>query len=176
MIEVIPSLFVGGGSDLEIVPPEWSVLTCAKEPWHRQALNYEGRGAPKDHPEYLWARRGHQLILNMVDAPRAEFFDERMINEGLFFIDEALWQGKVILVHCNQGNSRAPSIALLYMGTRGPWRGRPFEGAAETEFKSIYPTYEPGRGIREYVRRAWRPRPGGEGEGESEVKVNRSRP
>ena len=36
--------------------------------YHRQALGYRSRGAPKDHPEYLVARRGNRLILNIVDA------------------------------------------------------------------------------------------------------------
>jgi hypothetical protein len=49
VIEVRPNLFVGGGADFDAVwdEPGWMILQCAKEPWHREALGYTGRGAPK---------------------------------------------------------------------------------------------------------------------------------
>lgn len=124
MIEVSPNLWVGGGEDLKSFPrridersevPQWFILTCAKEPWHREALGYTAQGAPKDHPEYLFARRQNRLILNMVDAENPDYFPEAMIDEGLRFIGEALKSGAKVLVHCNQGESRGPGMAFLYL-------------------------------------------------------------
>jgi len=85
MREIHPHLFVGDEADYEACRDEagWSFLTCAKEPWHRQALGYTGRGAPREHPEYLMARRGDQLILNMVDAINAAYFNPEMMNAGV---------------------------------------------------------------------------------------------
>lgn len=153
MIEVAPRLFVGGGPDYEAVrdEPGWSILTCAKEPWHREALGYTGRGAPKDSKEYLFAYRFNRLILNMVDAPQFMFFNPAMVEEGLTFVSEALHYGKKVLIHCNQGNSRAPGMALLYM-QRHNLVDQHYE-AALAHFKSIYPAYEPGKGIDDYVKR-----------------------
>lgn len=153
MIEVAPKLFVGGGEDFESIrgEPEWKILQCAKEPWHREALGYTGRGAPKNDKEYLWAYRGNRLILNMVDAPQFMFFNPAMIEEGLTFISDAHHHGKKVLVHCNQGNSRAPGMALLYMRRRG-LIDLNYEYAL-AYFESVYPNYAPGKGMDDYVKR-----------------------
>jgi hypothetical protein len=154
--EVSERLFVGNAGDFEMVRGEpnfgvtWAVLQCAKEPWHREALGYTGRGAPKDSAEYLWAYRGNRLILNMVDAPKAEFFPAPMIEEGIGFIRKHLVNGSKVLVHCNQGNSRAPSMALIYMGRFG-LVDKHYDPAM-AHFRSIYPSYEPGPGMEEFMR------------------------
>src|SRR5690606_13991133 len=82
---------------------------------HRQALNYKGHGADRDHPEYLFARRDNRLILNMVDTPDHRYVQKRMVDAAVDFIDDQIRAGRKVLVHCNQGGSRGPSIALLYM-------------------------------------------------------------
>lgn len=158
MIEVYPNLFVGDQSDYEInvaAQEGWAVVHACKEPYHRQALGYRGRGAPKDHPEYLVARRGNRLILNIVDANDPAFFAKEMIDAALDFIDEALAKGLKVLVQCNQGESRSPSIALLYMAARlGALPTESLE-SAEEQFKAIYPNYYPKLGIRGHLRQYW---------------------
>ena len=159
MIEVTPGLFVGNQLDERHVrnkKPAWAVLHCAKDPYHREAVGYTG-GAPKDHPEYLFAYRdeGMRLCLNMIDAPKPEFFADAMIVEGLKFIEAHLRAERSVLVHCNQGGSRGPSMALLYLrGRATPWRDMEFEDAEEA-FGTIYLPYQPASGIREYVRSKW---------------------
>ena len=155
MIEVAEGLFVGSALDFESIQSQrkelsWMILQCAKEPWHREALGYTGRGAPKDHKEYLWAHRDRRLILNMVDAPLAAFFHPVMMEEGLNFMRTMLVYGHKVLVHCNQGNSRAPSMALIYMRRHGLVDPE-FEIALE-QFRSIYPSYSPGMGMLNYVK------------------------
>jgi hypothetical protein len=74
--------FVGDQSDFESIMPQldgWAVVHPFKEPYHRQALGYTGRAAARNHPEYLVARRGLRLILNMVDVDNPAFFDMGMI-------------------------------------------------------------------------------------------------
>ncbi len=71
MILVFPHLYIGTEQDYDRRVkgmPGWMVVHACKEPYHRQLLGYKGRGAPKDHPEYLLARRGDRLYLNLVDT------------------------------------------------------------------------------------------------------------
>jgi len=158
MVEVYPDFFVGNQQDYEydVVGREgWAVVHACKEPYHRQALGYRGRGAPKDHPEYLVARRGNRLILNMVDADNPAFFASEMIDAALAFIDEALSQGQKVLIHCNRGESRSPAIALLYMASRLSALPSSSLEVAEEEFRTLYAAYAPKSGIHGYLAQNW---------------------
>lgn len=158
MREVYPNLFVGNQLDYEnLVAGQsgWMILHACKEPYHRQALGYSGRAAPRNHPEYLVARRGNRLILNMVDVDNPDFFDKGMIETGLNFIDEALKAKKRILVHCNLGESRSPSIVLLYMASRIKILSCETLQIAELEFVKKYPEYNPKPGIRGFLSKNW---------------------
>lgn len=158
MIEVYPKLYVGDEIDYElnvITQRGWAVVHACKEPYHRQALGYRGRSAPEGHRERLAARRGYRLILNMVDARDPELFDKEMIDAALDFIDETLSRGLKVLVHCDRGDSRSPSIALLYMAAR---RGAlPTESleAAEEQFRTLYSNYNPTSGIHGHLSQNW---------------------
>lgn len=157
MREVFKNLYVGNQQDYEtgtFTPSEWAFLLAAKEPWHRQALGYTGRAAAKNHPEYLMAYRHDKLILNLVDAPKSIFFDKRIIDAGLDFITEQLNKGKKVGVFCNQGESRSASIVLLYLIKHGIIKSDTLEDA-EAEFLKVYPEYNPGAGIRGFVKEHW---------------------
>jgi len=155
MIEVFPGLFVGSEHDYECVVCrqfDWSVVHACKEPYHRSALGYSGRAAPKTHPEYLVARRGGRLILNLVDAPNPAYIPKEVIDAALEFIDSKLTNGKRVLVHCNEGYSRAPSIALLYLVSRTDRLAGHDVDTALTAFQSLYPPYNPALGMSGFVR------------------------
>jgi predicted protein tyrosine phosphatase len=158
MIEVFRNLFVGNEYDYEVhvaSQANWAVVHACKEPYHRRLLGYTSQGAPKGHPEYLTARRGERLFMNIVDAPIPSFFPKAMIDESLAFIDDALGRELKILVHCNQGESRAPSIALLYLASRKAALPTDSLEAAEAQFRSIYPSYNPNAGIRGFLLQHW---------------------
>jgi len=159
MIEVYPNLFVGNQDDYDFNVSRqegWAVVHACKEPYHRQALGYSGRGAPKTHPEYLVARRGNRIMLNIVDADDPAFFAKSMIDQALDFIDEQLSNSQKVLVHCNLGESRSPAIALVYLAARR--RALPTKSleAAEQQFKQLYPAYSPKPGIRGHLKQYWR--------------------
>ena len=168
MREVFKNLWIGNEKDFnelcnqnainELMPfyhPEgWAIVHSCKEPFHRSFVGYSGRGAPKDHPEYLWAERWNRLALNIVDAPKPEFFDMGMIGKALNFIEQKLSEGLKVLVHCNQGESRSPSIALLYLIKQDIIKGDTLEDC-EAEFMKVYPEYNPGAGIRGFVKEHW---------------------
>jgi len=158
VIEVVSGLYVGDQAayELEVAGrPGWSVVHACKEPYHRQLLGYSGRGAPKDHPEYLWAERGDRLYLNLVDAPDPVYIPKELIDRAVVWIHEALAGGSKVLVHCNQGESRSPTIALLHMAKYTEQFAEMPEADAEAVFRAIYPRYNPGQGMRGFMVNNW---------------------
>jgi hypothetical protein len=151
MIEVCPNLFVGSDADFPIVNllKDWFIVQAAKEPWHREALGYTTRSAPADDPEYLYALRDNRLILNLVDAQEERYIPFTILDAAIGFIGKELESGHKVLVHCNQGESRAPSIALLYMVKAG-LLPQDYDGAF-FKFLEIYPAYNPGQGIASFT-------------------------
>ncbi len=155
MIEISENLFVGSLDNYENHQHEeafYFVQAC-KEPCHRKALGYTGRSCDASDPEYLVAYRDRRIILNMVDAPIGKYFDLGMFDQSLAFIEEHLTNGKKILIHCNLGISRSPSIGLLYLAAQGKIRNSSFKEAQE-DFVKIYPDYAPS-GIKEFLTSNW---------------------
>lgn len=164
MKKVYSGLYVGNQEDYEShvknisskdVIECWAYVLAAKEPFHRAAIGYTGRACDKSHPEYLIARRDNNLVLNLVDAPKPEFFNKDIIDTALDFIEEQLKQRHMsVLICCNQGESRSPSLALLYLVKHGLIKGDTLEDA-EAEFLKLYPSYNPSAGIRGFVKENW---------------------
>ena len=157
MIEIFTNLFIGTEQDYEYQikgQPDWMVVHACKEPYHRRALGYTSRGAPKDHPEYLIARRGNRLILNLVDAPDPAYIPKEIIDAALEFIHKGLSESHKVLVHCNLGESRSPSIGMLYLAINTDKLPKELN-AAERTYRQIYPSYNPGSGMREFIINNW---------------------
>ncbi|CAN5224172.1 hypothetical protein BH10PSE3_BH10PSE3_07110 [soil metagenome] len=156
MIEVHPKLHVGSESDEQAVRarPGWFFVHACKEPYHRQALGYSGRAAAKDHPEYLIARRPGRVILNLVDVADVNYVAAEIVDAAIEAIHENLGASQV-LVHCNQGASRSPTLALLYLAKHTDrFKGMAW-GQAEAAFRAIYPPWAPARGMADYARLNW---------------------
>lgn len=163
-IKVFPRLHVGSTADFTSLesmwdagltnPERWAVVHAAKEPYHRDFVGYVERAAPKDHPEYLFARRDNRLALNLIDVADVRFMPLDLWSAAMSFISEHYEQGRDVLVHCNQGGSRAPSVALLWMSQFYPWRDLSAE-EAEEQFRELYPAYNPAAGPRDFVRENW---------------------
>lgn len=154
MLEVAPKLWIGSQADfdeLDQFDTQWAIVHAARDPYHRQALGYTGRGAPKDDPEYLWAKRGKRLILNLIDGDDPKYVGKPLIDAAIRHIEESLAAGEFVLVNCNKGCSRAPTIAMLYLAPTLP---QDFEEAV-AKFTEIYPTFAPAKGMREFARIHW---------------------
>lgn len=112
-------------------------------------------GHGKGDPHYLFRERPDHLIFNWVDGP-ARLYDwagPEAFSRANDFIEEGLVRGPV-LVHCDAGLSRSPTVALVFMAKRaGILPSDSFEDA-RMAFKAIYPNYDPG-GIAQYVREHW---------------------
>jgi hypothetical protein len=163
-VEVSPGLWVtcdaqvpfwsGHGSSTEWdIPAGWSVLSAAKEPWHRNMVGYKSRSAPET-AERLFARRGNQMALNLIDVRNlgpggASYVPDAVIEAACGFLDERLAAGDQVLVHAGDGRGRAPTVAFVWMLRRGKL---PRE-AALPQFRERYPRWEPGAGMRNYIER-----------------------
>jgi hypothetical protein len=156
VIEVYANLFVGSQDDEASIRGRdgWFFVHACKEPYHRQALGYTGRAASKDHPEYLFARREGRLILNLVDVDDVNFVSPLIIDAALSDIHQNLMAMKV-MVHCNQGLSRSPSIALLYLAKFSDLFGEQDYDDALQNFQRLYPPFAPAKGMADYVRLNW---------------------
>lgn len=157
MKQIAPNVWVGSQADFESLDQygtEWPIVHACKEPHHRKMVGYTGRAAP-DGPERLWARRENRMALNLIDADDPKYVTRALIDTAIAFMDEqvaALQPPHQLLCHCNQGESRAPTLALLWLA---PTLSPVFE-EAEAKFRGIYPDYSPKAGIREFARIHWR--------------------
>lgn len=156
MIEVHPGLFVGDEADEFAIrgATGWFVVHACKEPFHRNALNYTGRSVDKRHPEYLVAHRPGCVILNLIDAPDPQFVSSTVIAAAVQAIAANIVRSKV-LVHCNRGKSRAPTIALLYLALETSVFDECAYDEAIARFYQIYPPYAPAGGMGGFARLAW---------------------
>lgn len=155
LMKVADHLFVGDQrecSRLGDPRPFAAVLHACKNPCHLQFVGYKG-SLPPTHAEYLVARRGSHLAVNIID-PALPLFRTEVFLAALDFLDEWTPQGS-LLCHCNNGLSRAPSIALLWLAKRA----KAFLGSswpeAKAAFTRIMPAYTPGKGIEAFIEAKW---------------------
>jgi hypothetical protein len=153
MIEISERLYIGSGADCRIGGNDWAIVHACKTPCHQRAVGYRGN-LPNTHTNYLVLEDAHDLYLNIID-PVGPLFMPPLFTSFLEFATRKWDQGKKILIHCNQGESRAPSLGLLFLAKyRNEISGVSFD-AAKSEFQTIYPSYRPGTGIQIYLRRKW---------------------
>ncbi len=95
------------------------------------------------------------MFLNIVDVENPDYIAKEIIDATLLFLDEGLRSGERVLVHCNQGESRSPSIGLLYLAARTGAISAVSLLAAEADFRGRYPGYNPKAGMRGFIARHW---------------------
>jgi hypothetical protein len=153
MRELYKNLFVGGDDSVtEAKKRGMNIIHACKDGdySHRALLKYESMGAPKG-PDYLVARRPGNLYLNLIDADDPNFIPDAAINEALDFIKNSLSKDKSVLVHCNKGQSRSPTIIFLYLYFEG--KLPPEYHKALRAFRRLYPQYDPSIGLELYAKR-----------------------
>lgn len=159
MREICRNLFVGPREDYEsgVAHQEgWWVVHAAKEPYHRRAVGYTGAEPEASHPEYLFAQRGHRLMLNLIDAPVPVDIPKGIFDVAISFVHEGLVSGAKVLIHCDQGLSRSASIGLLYLRCHtNKCPSEDFE-QAERIYACIYPPFNPGKAIRCFLSKHWK--------------------
>jgi hypothetical protein len=157
--EIIKGLYLGSDDDVaEAKRRGYARLCCCKDgiDSHRSMLEYETRGAPEGK-DYYFARKGDVLALNLIDSEDPTMIPDKVIDAGLKFIKEMQDSGTKLLVHCNAGMSRSPSIVLMYLHAVGEMP-QGFIGA-ERQFRHMYDKYDPGVGMRSHARERWKSLP-----------------
>ena len=114
-----------------------------------------GGSLPRHHPHYLALELATDLYLNLIDPPKPLFM-ARSFHLFLAFSRVQLEKGRKILIHCNQGESRAPSLALLLLAKLKSQISNESYEAVRAEFKALFNGYNPGRGIQKYLAGHWR--------------------
>lgn len=129
-----------------------AVVHACKIPCHQNVLGYKGSLSPA-HEHYLAYENGHHLYLNLID-PAAPLFKKETFDIFFRFVDREIEQ-RDVLIHCNLGQSRAPSLTLLYMAKRLGLLPDESYAAARRAFEKDYP-YTPSAGIVTYLTENWR--------------------
>ena len=152
MTEVHKNLFVGDDADYQKVKDNdsWWIIRAAKEGagGHRDTLGYKERSAPKGD-DYLFVERPRKLILNLVDSPNEAMIPSSIVDKAIEYAHKHLAENKKVLVCCNRGESRAPSLAILIMHRLGQLPA----SRAINLFRKIYPNYAPSAGFKNYIRK-----------------------
>ncbi|MFO0704413.1 MAG: dual specificity protein phosphatase family protein [Candidatus Andersenbacteria bacterium] len=97
----------------------------------------------------------NDLYLSWLDTQSSTFepYGPTLFTQVLDFIEARIKTQKV-LVHCDVGESRSPTIVLLYLAKRARVISDASFDAARVEFAERYPRYYPS-GIRVFVRVNW---------------------
>lgn len=152
MLEVTDGLFVGAEDSCVNGSPEYAVVHACKYPCHNAVC-----GNPSaDHSDYLVKEVGNDLYLNMVDMEdkQQHQFMEPMVSATLEFVETHI-DTEPVLIHCNQGRSRSPSLAMLYMAKRTDEISDESYLTSSREFQELYPPFSPSRGIHLYLQEYW---------------------
>jgi hypothetical protein len=155
MKEIHTNLYIGNDDDCDACTANMGVAVVhACKSCHQKELGYSG-ALPATHPEYLIRERGSHLYLNMVDMPNELLpeYTHPMVERAMGFIINRIKTQKV-LIHCNFGMSRSPSLGLVYLARTGAISNSSLDAAA-VQFQSLYPKYSPGTGIFRYMKRHW---------------------
>ena len=161
MIEVLPRLFIGNQDDFYALRAlgedgKWFIVQAAKEPFHRDALGYKGRGAPKDQPGYLWVElEENKFVMNLVNPASASYIPVSLVQDAMTWVEQKyhLPESKV-LIHCNRGESRAPMLGMIYMRRHGVLVDD--YPQAKKDFMMIYPEFKPSAGVEEFLIDHWK--------------------
>lgn len=152
--QVHANISIGGSDDcmpgLNLAGTK-ATIHAAKHPcWMR----YAKEQLPKEHPNYLAFTYPFDLFLNMIDPP-VPLFKPETFAMAREFARRHLERGNKLHIHCNQGESRAPSLAMLIMAKDLHEIGDESYDSARHEFEQIYKDYHPGAGIEKYMRENW---------------------
>ncbi len=152
MQRIHDSLFLGDLSSCRHGSAQMAVVHACKSPCHQRAAAYTGN-LPRHHPHYLAIARPYDLYLNLIDPP-LPLFQLESFHRFLAFAAEHN-SARPLLIHCNQGESRAPSLALLLLASQQ--KGIPGNSYAQARaaFASIYPAYKPGVGMQQFLTGHW---------------------
>lgn len=152
-------LYVGTKEEYNIAISEKMKIVCALNRangfvTHQSVVGWQGRGCNKDNPYYLYKLTDDAIYLNMVDAEDSKYINDEMIDPALGFIHRNLTDGEKVFVYCSLGESRSPSIALMYLLEHDHIR---MNADILHDFKNeFYPRFNPRAGNSNYILNRWK--------------------
>ena len=156
MRQVYDRIFVGNHTDCEQVDKSWAVVHACKYPCWADVVGLgKARALPKSHPHYLYYRSGDHLYLNLVDSNQPLFMPQSF-SIFLDFMQEMYDEGKTILIHCNMGFSRSPSLALLFLAKRLRVISDELYNRAVVDYAKLDANFFPGAGLRYFMTFNWK--------------------
>lgn len=156
MQKLSDNLYVGSQDDCKIghcMKPKHAVVHCVKDPCHSRVART--RKLDKQHANYLAFEFPGDLYLNMIDP------DKPLFQPGTFerFMDfmRRHRDDEQVLIHCNQGHSRAPSLAMLWLAKGLHEIPDESYDVARDSFEKKFPEMmnTEGKGIETYMREHW---------------------
>ncbi len=145
----VGTVYIGNKYESQSLDDDWAVIHACKTS-HQARLGYTK--PLKDSPYYIMFRENNHLYLNWVDEPTGRYFQVETFIEALDFIDEYI-QDKKIFIHCDLGQSRSPTLAMVYLAKRAGYLADEFNSAL-SQFQTEYPEYNPS-GIINFIIQNW---------------------
>ncbi|HHU80045.1 MAG TPA: dual specificity protein phosphatase family protein [Acholeplasmataceae bacterium] len=158
MIRICSNIYCGDEIDARKVIglSDWVILHCCKDPFHKELVGYRGN-LNSSHPNYSYIIKGNRMALNLVDmdfySPNYLEFNYNMFTTAFSFLDNNS-SDKKILIHCNQGESRGPSLTMLYLKHVGYFKEDSYL-SAKIKFYQMYPKFNPKRNIITNIEVLW---------------------
>lgn len=153
MYNVFDRLFIGSISDCRYGDEKWAIVHACKFPCHQNAVKCNGDLSPS-HPHYLSLELERDLYLNMID-PLKPLFKRPLFIDFLTFSNKQWINQRKILIHCERGESRAPSLALTFLAKSIHVVSNFSFKDAMDDFLKLFPFYRPGLGIQTYLENNW---------------------
>lgn len=153
MERVLKTIFVGTEHDCFERKSGWAVVHACKHPCFERAL-HKGVYYPGPQSKRLSRSWENDMYLNIVDGPIGCFRLE-VFSDFLDFATKHFEEGRKLLIHCNRGRSRAPSLALLFLARQSFLKNPKTYREAEQRFLKIHPSFLPGTGIRSFLIQNW---------------------
>jgi protein-tyrosine phosphatase len=89
----------------------------------------------------------------MIDGDNPEYIHDSMIDAALSFMKEKLDMDEEVFIYCSLGESRSPSIALMYL-LENELINRDVESCRK--FQKEYPKYKPNTGVFLYLKNRYK--------------------
>ena len=159
MTEIAKNIYTGSEQSFNSMRDysDWAILHCCKHPFHCSFVGYKGNLNP-NHPDYALKQKNNEMALNLVDMDSFNSsylsFNENMFRTAFNFLDNYYNKGCKILIHCNQGESRGPTLAMFYSAYKGLFGNENFD-ETEKKFRALYPNYNPKKNIYYTVQNLW---------------------
>lgn len=152
------NIFVGTKEEYHRAVSQGMKIVCALNRangfvTHQSQVGWSGRGCNKDNPYYLFKEESDAIYLNMIDGDDPKYVSDEMIDAALNFMKKHLNNNETIFIYCSLGESRSPSIALMYMIEQG---FIDINDNTLVNFRdNFYTKYQPKGGNAEYIVDRW---------------------